>query len=118
MMCLKSSRRQAGTRSESLANMSHDGISIAAADQARVLDEVQQVSRSQVQEGTGLGLALSRRFVELHRGRLWVESGSGQSSTFAFTLPRTQRAAAAAETDGSFGPEAAGVAVLNTAPQS
>jgi CheY-like chemotaxis protein len=65
------------------------GIGIAPEDQARIFEEFRQVSGldGQQREGTGLGLALARRFVELHGGRLWVESSVGQGSRFAFTLP-------------------------------
>jgi signal transduction histidine kinase len=65
------------------------GVGIAEADQSHVFDEFEQV-RSDVaraQEGTGLGLTLSKRFVELHGGRMWVESTVGAGSTFAFALP-------------------------------
>ena len=68
----------------------HDtGIGIDPEDQARIFDEFQQSRRQsdQSREGTGLGLTLSRRFVELHGGRLTVESRPGDGSTFTFTLP-------------------------------
>ncbi|MGH8064404.1 MAG: response regulator [Candidatus Entotheonellia bacterium] len=65
------------------------GIGIAPEDQARIFEEFQQVGGRdrQGQEGTGLGLALARRFVELHGGDLSVESAVGQGSRFSFTLP-------------------------------
>jgi signal transduction histidine kinase/DNA-binding response OmpR family regulator len=65
------------------------GIGIAPEDQARIFEEFQQVGGRirQGQEGTGLGLALARRFVELHGGGLSVESAVGQGSRFTFTLP-------------------------------
>jgi signal transduction histidine kinase len=65
------------------------GIGIAPEDQARVFEEFQQASagRRVSAEGTGLGLALARRFVELHGGRMWLESAPGAGSTFTFSLP-------------------------------
>ncbi len=66
-----------------------DGVGIAPDDQARIFLEFEQAGKSKAQEGTGLGLALSRRFVELHGGRLTVDSTPGKGSTFMFTLPKT-----------------------------
>jgi signal transduction histidine kinase len=65
------------------------GVGIAPEDQARVFEEFQQVDSSSTRKkgGTGLGLAIARRIVELHGGRIWVESTPGQGSTFLFTLP-------------------------------
>jgi signal transduction histidine kinase len=64
------------------------GIGIAPEDQEAVFEEFRQVGKSDKKaEGTGLGLALCRKFVELHGGRIWVKSQVGQGSTFTFTLP-------------------------------
>jgi signal transduction histidine kinase len=65
------------------------GIGIAPDDQEAVFEEFRQVGADYVskQEGTGLGLALTRRFVQLHGGRIWLESTPGKGSTFFFTLP-------------------------------
>jgi signal transduction histidine kinase/CheY-like chemotaxis protein len=65
------------------------GIGIAAEHQGRIFEEFQQVSGvyTEQREGTGLGLALAKKFVELHGGQIWVESAAGQGSRFTFTLP-------------------------------
>ena len=73
-------------------SVSDTGIGIAPADQATVFEEFRQVGRhyTNKQEGTGLGLALTRRFVELHGGTLSLHSTPGEGSTFTFTIPRQQ----------------------------
>ena len=64
------------------------GVGIAPEDQEAVFEEFRQVGTADKKvEGTGLGLALSRKFIELHGGRIWVESQLGHGSTFTFTLP-------------------------------
>jgi signal transduction histidine kinase len=65
------------------------GVGIAEQNQQAVFEEFRQVGRqySGKQEGTGLGLALTRRFVELHGGTIRLESELGRGSTFTFTLP-------------------------------
>ena len=63
-------------------------VGIAPADQEAVFEEFRQVGAAERKaEGTGLGLALSRKFVELHGGKIWVQSEVGDGSTFTFTLP-------------------------------
>jgi len=74
--------------SEVRVSVSDTGPGIALADQERIFDEFQQTDVGVQQgEGTGLGLALSKRLIELHGGRIWVESEPGRGSRFVFTLP-------------------------------
>jgi len=70
-------------------SVSDTGIGIAPGDQEVIFEEFRQVGSdySRKREGTGLGLTLARKFVELHGGRIWVKSAIGQGSTFTFTLP-------------------------------
>jgi PAS domain S-box-containing protein len=67
------------------------GIGIKRCDQARVFNEFEQVDSSygRQQQGTGLGLALTKRLIEMHGGRIWVESEGveGKGSTFTFLIP-------------------------------
>jgi signal transduction histidine kinase len=70
-------------------SVSDTGVGIAPEDQEAIFEEFRQVGTAAKKvEGTGLGLALSRKFIELHGGRIWVESEPGAGSTFTFTLPR------------------------------
>jgi PAS domain S-box-containing protein len=69
-------------------SVSDTGVGIAPADQDAVFEEFRQVGTADKRvEGTGLGLALSRKFVELHGGKIWVKSQVGAGSTFTFTVP-------------------------------
>jgi signal transduction histidine kinase len=66
------------------------GIGVPAEDTERIFESFQQ-GKSGVSgkyQGTGLGLAISRQLVEMHGGRIWVKSGSGQGSIFTFTIPQ------------------------------
>jgi Amt family ammonium transporter len=68
--------------------VSDTGVGIAPEDLEAVFEEFRQVGASAAkQEGTGLGLALSRKFIELHGGKIWVKSQAGLGSTFTFALP-------------------------------
>jgi PAS domain S-box-containing protein len=69
-------------------SVSDTGVGIAPEDQEAVFEEFRQVGTAEKKvEGTGLGLALSRKFVELHGGNIWVKSQVGEGSTFTFTVP-------------------------------
>jgi signal transduction histidine kinase len=69
-------------------SVSDTGVGIAPADQEAIFEEFRQVGTAAKKvEGAGLGLTLSRKFVELHGGRIWVDSQLGTGSTFTFTIP-------------------------------
>ena len=69
-------------------SVSDTGVGIAPEDQEAVFEEFRQVGTAEKKaEGTGLGLTLCRKFVELHGGRIWVKSQLGAGSTFTFTIP-------------------------------
>jgi signal transduction histidine kinase len=72
-----------------VVSVADTGIGIAAEDQQAVFEEFRQVGDdyARKREGTGLGLALARRLVELHGGTLSLQSELGKGSTFTFTIP-------------------------------
>src|SRR5262245_52888811 len=75
------------------------GPGISKADQNKIFEEFQQADNSATKKkgGTGLGLSISRRIVEMHGGKLWVESEVGQGSVFQFSLPVQVQAQAQAK---------------------
>ena len=79
--------RQANERFE--LSVIDTGFGIAAEDQKMIFDEFQQVDNSSTRKkgGTGLGLSISRRIVELHGGRITVQSEVGKGSTFTVLVP-------------------------------
>jgi signal transduction histidine kinase len=70
-------------------SVSDTGVGIAPEEHEAVFEEFRQVGSDSARksEGTGLGLALARKFVELHGGRIWLVSEVGKGSTFTFTIP-------------------------------
>ena len=81
---------------EMVIAVSDTGIGIKPEDQERIFEEFQQAGSDYTKkaEGTGLGLALSRRFVELHGGTIAVESAEGKGSTFTFRIPQMEKVTA------------------------
>jgi signal transduction histidine kinase len=72
-----------------LVSVHDSGPGIAEADQHKIFDEFQQADGSGTREkgGTGLGLSISKKIIDMHGGRIWVESTLGTGSIFRFTLP-------------------------------
>src|SRR5215472_2665766 len=86
---VRSPSRQKRTMARSVCQCATLGRGISSADQARLFQEFQQADNAITKKkgGTRLGLAISKRIIEMHGGRIWVESRPGHGSTFAFTLP-------------------------------
>jgi len=81
---------EVAARNDSLTFSVRDtGPGVAAADQAKIFEEFRQVDGSitKTKMGSGLGLAIAKRIVEMHGGRIWVDSSPGAGATFSFTVP-------------------------------
>jgi PAS domain S-box-containing protein len=72
-----------------IVSVADTGPGIAEADRQKIFEEFQQAEDSSTRKkgGTGLGLSIAKRIIELHGGRIWVDSSIGQGSTFRLTLP-------------------------------
>ena len=72
-----------------LVSVSDTGPGLSETDQKKIFEEFCQAdaSSTRVKGGTGLGLSISKKIVEMHGGRIWVDSSLGKGSTFSFTLP-------------------------------
>ncbi len=86
--CARASRRRAESR-RSLVEVGDTGVGIAPEHHDLIFREFAQVDStpSRPHHGTGLGLTIARKLVELHGGRIWVESRLGTGSRFFFTVP-------------------------------
>jgi signal transduction histidine kinase/GGDEF domain-containing protein len=75
---------------EVVCSVSDTGIGISQEDLCRVFNKFQQFSRANGpgEKGTGLGLSIVKRIIEMHKGKIWVESELGKGTKFSFTLPK------------------------------
>ena len=72
-----------------LCAVQDNGVGLEPHDQERVFEQFYRVQHPDIknEQGTGLGLTVTRSIVELHKGHIWVDSEPGRGSTFYFTLP-------------------------------
>jgi signal transduction histidine kinase len=85
----------APSRDALTVSVTDTGPGISEADQEIIFEEFKQAEGSSTRRkgGTGLGLSIAKRIVELHGGRIWVESSPGHGATFKFTLPAGENTA-------------------------
>lgn len=74
-------------------SVSDQGIGVAPGQQQRIFEVFQRLHAADEYPGVGIGLAVCRRIVESHGGRIWIESEPGQGARFLFTLPKSETAA-------------------------
>ena len=87
-------------RSTIVVSVTDRGVGIAPEDQLRIFERFYQSDEAgSARLGTGIGLAIARRFTEVQGGRIWVESEPGRGSTFSFTLPAAPKASRRALAD-------------------
>jgi signal transduction histidine kinase/CheY-like chemotaxis protein len=102
--------RAARPGDELMVTVSDTGVGVPPEDRERIFESFQQGGRGVArEEGTGLGLTLTRRIIELFGGRLWLESEVGVGSTFGFAIPARRRVAEGADSEA---PESARQTVL------
>ena len=71
-------------------SVTDNGIGISATDRTRIFSAFKRLHPHATFQGSGLGLTICRRIVELHSGHIWLRSSSGHGSTFCFSLPRVE----------------------------
>jgi len=75
---------------EVIYSISDNGLGIAKTDQERIFELFNRMDNVQDIEGSGVGLAIVKRIIEKHKGRIWVKSELGQGSAFYVALPEPQ----------------------------